>query len=807
MTEAIPSNRPEFFGKDHFTAFIGRVEDVNDPKQSGRVKVRCIGWHPKDKKGEDGLKTDDLPWARVGMPTTMAQQGRIGGKHGLLNGSWVFGFFLDGQEAQDPVILNTFNFTAKASDKDNRKELQGQDGKDSEQDEPFDKSMVSPKTQPNSALRTKQEKSKKFGDQNDPAGDAWNNDADNDNCGGKKALQSQEAYTRQNEKNKKESPQAQETETSQGDGMCGSTAHARDDMKVQIQKYMPSNMSRFKYGDAVWNKYSGNYLDLNGILAQLAVLLCNSMKQPINSSKSFTNELNRKIKSVTIQATPDRDGFIREKVEKVLSIANDMFNGIFQKSFVDILCSMMLSMLQAMNNNEEEASGDNLTGNIGASPNTNINNVEAQCISDTILSNVETMTDSYIELSQAMAKEYAENSQANGGSGDNGSGFEDIQGAIAGIMGGLSSVMQFPLIQKYAMRPDVFNAAGTASMDALTKDGGCRQDRIYNTGMGALGSKMGFGGGQSGGGSGGGNEESGSGGSDEGQGQGSSPSRGIDRYENVGFGGYPGKGTGEITNQLCPEAEAIPYKDGDPKPEVDNPTGNENYIKIPAGQGGEAISISLPSRDERCAKNFINGTPNQVVITRKGQKYFYDNERDDRRVFPSIFIRGYQGTPVPVVDPESGELVAILVSCASFDPNLPNTPITIIPDNSQRGILTNDPNYDIVLGGFFIANTGFDYCNPKIQIYDRDKNTTSNAEASLIVVDGRIVDYDIINNGTAFRRIPNITIIDDGRECGTDGGFGAKLYPIMSVIQKNQAKPPFAPVQMVYCPSNQQNLY
>ena len=63
-----------------------------------------MGWHPKKKDGEDGLKTEDLPWARVGMPTTYAAS-RVGGKHGILPGSWVFDF-LDGEEANDPFILS-----------------------------------------------------------------------------------------------------------------------------------------------------------------------------------------------------------------------------------------------------------------------------------------------------------------------------------------------------------------------------------------------------------------------------------------------------------------------------------------------------------------------------------------------------------------------------------------------------------------------------------------------------------------------------------------------------------------------------
>ena len=79
--------------------FIGVVEDVNDPKTSGRVKVRCVGWHPKGKEGgEEGSEdttTEDLPWARVGMPVTHAQKSRIGGKW---SPAWLLGYwFLPGR--------------------------------------------------------------------------------------------------------------------------------------------------------------------------------------------------------------------------------------------------------------------------------------------------------------------------------------------------------------------------------------------------------------------------------------------------------------------------------------------------------------------------------------------------------------------------------------------------------------------------------------------------------------------------------------------------------------------------------------
>ena len=78
MAHIQPEGQTNFFGKDSLMPFIGMVEDVNDPKAAQRVKVRCIGVHPEKRNGENGVKTEDLPWARVGMPTTFAQQARIG---------------------------------------------------------------------------------------------------------------------------------------------------------------------------------------------------------------------------------------------------------------------------------------------------------------------------------------------------------------------------------------------------------------------------------------------------------------------------------------------------------------------------------------------------------------------------------------------------------------------------------------------------------------------------------------------------------------------------------------------------------
>jgi len=96
-----------------FCWFTGVVEDRFDPEEMNRVKVRCFGYHSENTAAID---TDDLPWATVMMPTTASGTSGIGDTpHGLMEGSWVVGFFRDGQSAQDPIIMGTI--AAKSSDR------------------------------------------------------------------------------------------------------------------------------------------------------------------------------------------------------------------------------------------------------------------------------------------------------------------------------------------------------------------------------------------------------------------------------------------------------------------------------------------------------------------------------------------------------------------------------------------------------------------------------------------------------------------------------------------------------------------
>ena len=92
-------------GKDGFQWFVGVVEDRNDPKTLGRVRVRCLGYHTEDLVK---LPTADLPWAHPMNPITSATVSGIGNTPlGVVEGTWVIGFFTDGDRAQQPVIIGT----------------------------------------------------------------------------------------------------------------------------------------------------------------------------------------------------------------------------------------------------------------------------------------------------------------------------------------------------------------------------------------------------------------------------------------------------------------------------------------------------------------------------------------------------------------------------------------------------------------------------------------------------------------------------------------------------------------------------
>ena len=90
----------------------GKFEEVSEmPAWGYRYKVRIIGQHEQD---EADVTAEELPWAQVMYPVT-AGTGHGGSYQSpaIKQGSFVFGFFLDGKDQQTPIIMGCLGNNAK----------------------------------------------------------------------------------------------------------------------------------------------------------------------------------------------------------------------------------------------------------------------------------------------------------------------------------------------------------------------------------------------------------------------------------------------------------------------------------------------------------------------------------------------------------------------------------------------------------------------------------------------------------------------------------------------------------------------
>jgi hypothetical protein len=90
-----------------FYWWVGVVEDRKDPLYLGRCRVRIVGYHTSDKAE---LPTDDLPWSYPLQPITSAAISGVGQTPvGPVEGTWVLGFFRDGEDCQEPIMMGTLS--------------------------------------------------------------------------------------------------------------------------------------------------------------------------------------------------------------------------------------------------------------------------------------------------------------------------------------------------------------------------------------------------------------------------------------------------------------------------------------------------------------------------------------------------------------------------------------------------------------------------------------------------------------------------------------------------------------------------
>ncbi len=113
-----------FVGRDGFIWWIGQIaseaswkenipgtpqDDNSDIKGFGeRYRVRIMGYHTADLSK---IPDEQLPWAYVMYPVTAGGGGRSSSQSAnLTQGNFVFGFFLDGENAQLPVVFGCIGY-------------------------------------------------------------------------------------------------------------------------------------------------------------------------------------------------------------------------------------------------------------------------------------------------------------------------------------------------------------------------------------------------------------------------------------------------------------------------------------------------------------------------------------------------------------------------------------------------------------------------------------------------------------------------------------------------------------------------
>ena len=113
-----------FVGRDGFQWWIGQIPpeeswkenksgsiDPTNSEQKGfgeRYRVRIMGYHTANA---DDIPDEELPWAYVMYPVTAGGGGRGSSQSAnLTQGTFVFGFFMDGDDAQLPIIMGVLGY-------------------------------------------------------------------------------------------------------------------------------------------------------------------------------------------------------------------------------------------------------------------------------------------------------------------------------------------------------------------------------------------------------------------------------------------------------------------------------------------------------------------------------------------------------------------------------------------------------------------------------------------------------------------------------------------------------------------------
>ena len=336
-----------FVGRDGFIWWIGQVApqstwennlpsspvETNDDIRgfAQRYRVRIMGYHTADI---DAIPDNELPWAYVMYPVTAGGGGRSGSQSANISqGDFVFGFFMDGEDAQMPVIMGILgnNEYAAVSKNITRARFVPFSG----YTENDNASSTSLRTNQGGQVQTQDGASTTEGKTENPGSETGtpNNPILNESATQDTTLVSAADEVQAEEEDE---PIAESID-------CEPVPTGRIQKEIQniIVTIQRLQKSIYKYSSAVTNRFSDIQAQIDKELAKATKLIAGGLKYIFTQIEKFVlNTVNQELKKTYFLLFPNE----RPELKKAVETANDLIACLFRK-FIGQLLQQMASFL------------------------------------------------------------------------------------------------------------------------------------------------------------------------------------------------------------------------------------------------------------------------------------------------------------------------------------------------------------------------------------------------------------------------------------------------------------------------------
>ena len=329
-----------FVGRDGFIWWIGQIAPesswsankttpppANNSTIKGfgeRYRVRIMGYHTANI---DEIPDEELPWAYVMYPVTAGGGGRSGSQSANISqGDFVFGFFMDGEDAQMPVIMgilgnNEYAAVSKNITKARFVPFSGYTENDNVSSTSLNVDRggeVVRQTGPS----TPEGNSKSQGDLTSEPNNPTTNES---------ATQSTEKQSAADDvaRDEETKPLAQTED-------CEPLPVGRIQKEIQniIVKIQKLQKSQYKYSGAVKNRYGDIQKQIDKEVAKATKLISGALKSIFTQIEKFTiNTINNELKKTYSLLFPNERPALKVAVENI----NDLVACLFRKLIGELL--------------------------------------------------------------------------------------------------------------------------------------------------------------------------------------------------------------------------------------------------------------------------------------------------------------------------------------------------------------------------------------------------------------------------------------------------------------------------------------